>query len=65
MAVLRSFAADSECTGKRQYRQKDRAKRDARLARNGPAGNVRPYRCSHCGWWHLGHKPYDARKAES
>lgn len=46
------------CTacGKRNYRNRDHAKR---AARHDSLTGLRPYRCVETGTWHLGHLPPD------
>lgn len=40
-------------TGKAQFTSRANAKAAAR--RYGTQGEVRPFRCGHCAYWHLGH----------
>jgi hypothetical protein len=40
-------------TGKAQFTSRSSAKTTAR--HHGTQGEVRPYKCNHCGYWHLGH----------
>lgn len=50
-----------QCDGKVKHLTKDTAKREARLlaGRGRSVGRTRleVYRCGHCGWWHVGHRP--------
>lgn len=51
------FSPDVQCTGKRRFVSKADAKRSAgRLAQLAHHG-LEPYRCPHCGMWHLGNRP--------
>lgn len=51
----------SECRAKRGYRTKRRAEASARRQQAMPVerrerpGRLETYRCSHCGYWHVGH----------
>jgi hypothetical protein len=51
MSHIRSQAA---CVGKLSYVSRQEAAHDLRNKR--PAGNIKPYRCTLCGQWHVGHK---------
>lgn len=42
-------------TGKQAYT----SRKQARRARQWCGDLLRPYRCEHCPWWHLGHIPRD------
>jgi hypothetical protein len=63
MRAINNHRASSEAfitpgcyTGKRGFLSRAAAKDAARktLARY---GRMRPYACSHCGFWHIGHVP--------
>lgn len=49
---------ERQCHGKFKFTSKQRAKRFLKRARtmNG-RGDVMPYTCPHCGYYHLGTKP--------
>lgn len=48
------------CAGKGRWKSEDGAQRALTLMRQDGRGSwdhsVRPYRCSHCKRWHLGHE---------
>lgn len=49
------------CARKVRYITKARAKAHLRwgqASHGGPAMNA--FRCPHCGWWHVGHRPKGA-----
>ena len=46
-----SLAQDSACLGKHPHR----SRADAQKQTRGNKGML-PYRCSFCGFWHVGHK---------
>ncbi len=54
--VWRQFSAESQCHGKRPFTTKKLAKQAATLGEQA-VGRLHPFRCPHCGQWHLGHKP--------
>lgn len=62
----RVYSPESQCKGKLRYSDKGDAKRASKRVERA-IGRVHAYRCSHCGWWHLGHKPkhpYDFTKGD-
>jgi hypothetical protein len=53
------------CSGKRTHATKDDALRQLREVMRRKPGRSRgaqPYRCDHCGLWHIGHPPDWAKK---
>lgn len=58
----RVFSPSTQCDGKVAYVDKATAKRAARKTEY-RLGRMRPYRCPHCGAWHIGHKPPPQRGA--
>lgn len=52
----RSFDPKFQCEGKICYHSKKLARIAARRSEQA-YGRMHPYRCAHCGWFHIGHKP--------
>lgn len=46
-----------QCHGKYRFDSKKRAKVEAKRREQIGQGRMNPYRCPHCGFFHLGHKP--------
>lgn len=47
-----------ECEGKARYEHRDQAEARVRdLQRGQLATRMHTYRCPHCGFWHVGHRP--------
>jgi len=45
------------CTSKARFLSRGEARSMVRHGRRCAArGDLRPYRCRSCGWWHLGHR---------
>lgn len=55
-AQFRSYGHETSCDGKRRYPTKTEAKRAAKQHEQA-IGRTKPYRCSHCAGWHIGHRP--------
>lgn len=54
--------AHGDCsTGKWQYATRKQAKA-AKSLKGRRDGGLRPYRCPHCSWFHLGHQPKTVRR---
>jgi hypothetical protein len=47
----------SQCGGKERFETKEGAFGEIRnrIRRGLPSGGLVPYRCPHCGHWHIGH----------
>lgn len=59
MSATITFSPESECLGKRSFASKQQAKKVARISETRFGGGpFQPYRCSHCSWWHTGHRPH-------
>lgn len=65
--TFRHYNPRTQCDGKRPYRDKATAKTVAKRSERSLRQRLHPYRCPHCGYWHLGHKPrpwkFDERSA--
>jgi rubrerythrin len=63
MSGNREIGRQYACVGKRRYS----TRKAARKARNGTEakGHLNIYRCSFCGFLHLGHLPPDVRRGET
>lgn len=66
MSVPYVGAYEHQCRGKRTYANSHAAKKAGKQAQttNG-GGRLLTYRCNWCGYYHLGHRPYQLRKKKS
>ncbi len=46
-----------QCVGKIPYLLRGNAEKVKRSMRGQGRGRIEEYRCPHCGWWHVGHRP--------
>ena len=56
MPVSLGTSMEYSCTGKRNYSRRG-AKRAAEQSQSRGGRAMEHYRCSHCGWYHIGHRP--------
>lgn len=54
--TARIYSPESQCEGKLRYSSKADAKRAAKRQERFGCGRMQPYRCAHCGHFHLGHR---------
>jgi len=59
------FSPQSQCVGKRRYPDKRTAKTVNRISVAHGGDPLKPYRCIHCGGWHLGHHVRGAYETEN
>jgi hypothetical protein len=57
MTGFKIYDARVQCDGKLPYTRKADVKRAIKLIER-HSGRMFPYRCPHCGYWHMGHRPY-------
>lgn len=51
------FLEQSACEGKSSFPSFSQARKAARRMRRRHASALAPYRCKHCGGWHIGTNP--------
>jgi len=61
MANSYNFSAAVQCDGKHPHQSRGTALQEIRHKRE---HNLEPYRCLHCGSWHVGHKPKTMKRKD-
>lgn len=61
---MNRYSYETECEGKRRHRNKRAAKLAVKGHEQVIHERLQPYRCSWCGWFHIGHRVHPAWKTQ-